>query len=188
MMAQEVGVSERTLRRAVARDLLHATPLDERTSAISPLERAYVRSHWNLVSRLLEALRKQPNVRLAVLYGSVARGEEREDSDLDLLVRLRRDDYGVRAELMDTLSQAADRQVQIVSLEQAEEAPLLLSDVLLDGRVLVDREGDWSRLRSRKRQILQRAREKDELLERLAWEMLEHPELVIGKGVRDGTR
>jgi len=36
--------------------------------------------------------RTQPNVRLAVLFGSVSRGDERPDSDVDLLVQFGRRD------------------------------------------------------------------------------------------------
>jgi predicted nucleotidyltransferase len=129
-----------------------------------------VRSHWPLVSRLLEALRKQPSVRLAVLFGSVARGSGRSDSDLDLLVRLRRDDYSVRTAVAEALQEASGRRVQLVSLSQAEEAPLLLADVLRDGRVLVDRDGDWPRLKRGERRIVSRARVEDERQQRLAWE------------------
>lgn len=169
-LAQEVGVHGRTLRRAAERGLLRASLRGAREVVIPPSERSYVRAQWPMMSRSLEALRKHPNVRLAVLFGSVARGSEQADSDLDVLVRLRRDDHRARAELIDALQEASGRRVQLVSLEQAEEAPLLLADVLGDGRVLVDRDGDWPRLKRRERQIISRAREEDERLQRLAWE------------------
>lgn len=170
VLAQEVGVHGRTLRRGAARGLLRATRRGAREVVIAPSERSYVRSHWRLVSRLLEALRKQPNVRLAVLYGSVARGSEGPDSDLDLLVRLRRDDYRARAEVVDALQEASGRRVQLVSVSQAEEAPLLLADVLRDGRVLVDRDGDWPRLKRGEQRIVSRARAEEDRQQRLAWE------------------
>jgi predicted nucleotidyltransferase len=140
-----------------------------------------------MLSRSLEALRKHPNVRLAVLFGSVARGSEQADSDLDVLVRLRRDDHRARADLVDALQEASGRRVQLVSLEQAEEAPLLLADVLSDGRVLVDRDGDWPRLRRRERQIVKRARAEDERLQRLAWEAPDALE-QIARRITAGSR
>jgi uncharacterized protein len=133
-------------------------------------ERSYVRSHWPLLSILLEALRKQPNVRLAVLYGSVARGEGGHDSDLDLLVELRRDDHLGHAEAVAALEDAVGRRVQLVSLDQAEEAPLLLADVIADGRVLVDRDQRWQRLRHREPSIVAASRLDDERRQRLAWD------------------
>jgi predicted nucleotidyltransferase len=169
-LGQEVGVHGRTLRRAAERGLLRAARRGAREVVIPPSERSYVRANWSLVSRLLEALRKQPNVRLAVLFGSVARGSQRPESDLDLLVRFRRDDHQARAELVDGLQEASGRRVQLVSVDQADEAPLLLADVLSVGRVLVDRDRDWPRLRRRERQIISRARAEDERVQRLAWE------------------
>jgi predicted nucleotidyltransferase len=169
-LAQEVGVHGRTLRRAAARGLLRAGRRGAREVTIPPSERSYVRARWQLLSRLLEALRTRPNARLAVVFGSVAGGTEQAESDLDVLVRLRIDDHRARAELVDGLQEASGRRVQLVSFEQAQEAPLLLADVLRDGRVLVDRDGDWSRLRRRERQIVGRAREEDERLQRAAWE------------------
>jgi predicted nucleotidyltransferase len=170
VLAREVGVHGRTLRRAAERGLVRAARRGAREVVIPPSERTYVRANWSLVSRLLEALRKQPNLRLAVLFGSVARGAQRPDSDLDLLVRFRRDDHRARADLVDAVHEASGRRVQLVSVEQAEGAPLLLADVLSDGRVLVDRDRDWPRLKRSERQINSRARAEDERLQRLAWE------------------
>jgi predicted nucleotidyltransferase len=187
VLAREVGVHGRTLRRGAARGLLRAARRGAREVVIPPSERSYVRSHWPLVSRLLEALRKQPNVRLAVLHGSVARGSEGPDSDLDLLVRLRRDDYGARAEVVDALQEAGGRRVQLVSVSQAEEAPVLLADVLRDGRVLVDRDGDWPRLKRGERRIVSRARAEEERQQRLAWEAPDALE-QIAHGLTLGSR
>lgn len=150
-------------------------------------ELAYVRRQWPLLSNLLEALRKQPNVRLAVLFGSAARGEERPESDLDLLVRLRRDDQETRAGIVDDLEAAGGRRVHLVSLAQAEEAPLLLADVLADGRVLVDRDGDWLRLEHRRPRIARRARAEDERLSELAWSAPEALE-EVRRGMTVGAR
>jgi predicted nucleotidyltransferase len=170
-LAQDVGVHGRTLRRAAARGLLRATRRGAREIVLPPSERNYVRTHWPLFNRVLEALRKQPNVRLAVMFGSVARGSERSGSDMDVLVSLRRDDHLARAELVDALQEVAGRRSQLVSLDQAEDSPLLLADVITDGRVLVDRDGEWPGLRRRERQIIERARAEDERLQRIAWEV-----------------
>jgi predicted nucleotidyltransferase len=169
-LAQEVGVHGRTLRRAAERGLLRGNRRGAREVVVPPSERRYVRAHWQLFRGLLEALRKQHNVRLAVLFGSVARGSAGPQSDLDLLVRLRRDDHVARAAVADALREASGRPVQLVSVTQAEGSPLLLADVLRDGRVLVDRDGDWRRLRRGERRTFGRARVEDERLQALAWE------------------
>jgi len=171
VLATDVGTSGRTLRRAMERGTIRCSRPSPRRVVVPVAERVYVREHWPLLSSLVEAMRTQPNVRLAVLYGSLARGEGRPESDLDLLVRLRDDTYLVRAELRDRLEEACGRRAEIVSLEQAESSPLLLGDALRDGRVLVDRDGDWPRLMRRSREIHRRARKEDERLEREAWQI-----------------
>jgi hypothetical protein len=50
----------------------------------------------------------------------------------------------------------------VVEFESAEESPLLLADVLHDGRVLVDRDSDWQRLKQRTRQINAAAKAENE--------------------------
>ena len=177
LLAEEVLVSGRTLRRAAGRGTIRCRRLGERRILLSPTEYQYVRSRWPLFARLLTVLRTLPNVRLAVLYGSVARGEEHDGSDLDLLVKLRRDDFQARAELRERLQAAAGRRAQLVGLGEAEQSSLLLSDALRDGRVLVDRDGDWQRLRRRERVIERRAREEDERLDEEAWSTLESLEV-----------
>jgi predicted nucleotidyltransferase len=126
---------------------------------------------------MLEELRTLPNVRLAVLFGSVARGEDHEGSDIDLLVVLRRDDSRARGEVSERLGGVTDRRVQLVGLNEAERAPLLLADVLRDGRVLVDRDAEWQRLKRRESSIQRRAREEDRRLEADAWAALDHLEV-----------
>ncbi|MFL5931043.1 MAG: type VII toxin-antitoxin system MntA family adenylyltransferase antitoxin [Gaiellaceae bacterium] len=169
-LAQEVGVHGRTLRRAAGRGLLKASRQGSRTVVLPASERSYVRIYWPLIAGLLETLRKQPNIRLAVLFGSVARGEAGQKSDLDLLVELRRDDYLAHAEVAAALEDATGRRVQTVTVNDAARAPLLLADVLRDGRVLVDRDDRWPMLKRRERAILASARRDDARRQRLAWE------------------
>lgn len=57
--------------------------------------------------------------------------------------------------------------MQAVSLENARRAPLVLADALRDGRVLVDRDGEWEKPSAAR--IQREARQADaELDERLA--------------------
>jgi hypothetical protein len=87
-LASDLGAQERTLRRAVAQGTLRANRTGPRRLELEHGEREYLRVHWPLLSALRRALRTEQRVRLAVLYGSIARGDEDEDSDLDLLVSL----------------------------------------------------------------------------------------------------
>jgi predicted nucleotidyltransferase len=182
-LARDVRVSGRTLRRAAERGTFLVHRPTPKKAIVPEGERLYVRKHWPLLSRLVAELRTSPNVRLAVLFGSAARGEQGADSDLDIAVRLRRDDHRRRSELAERLASASGCSVQLVSLEQLRDAPMLLADVLRDGRVLVDRDGEWVSVREGASAIAQRAREAEARVERDAWEL---PDALAG--VRRRTR
>ena len=149
LLAHEVGVHERTLRRAVAEGSLRAARPSPRTLDISLSEREYVRRSWKLLSALRAALRTEQNVRFALLFGSVARGTSAPGSDVDVLVALRDGRLERVVELSTKLTAATGRRVDVVRLVDAESEPSFLADVIADGRVLVDRERLWPRLRSR---------------------------------------
>ena len=166
MLAEEVETSERTLRRAANRGTIRVVRKSPRWTLVPSDEYEYVRRRWPLVRALLRELRTLPAVRLAVLFGSVARGTESPESDLDILVRLRSDGVDERAHVAERLEAAAGRSVQIVQLGDAESAPSLLLAVLQDGRVLVDRDGDWPKLKRRESRIGCDARRSDRQIER----------------------
>jgi predicted nucleotidyltransferase len=107
-----------------------------------------LRSQWPLLSTLRDALRTEPNVRLAVLFGSQATGAAVAGSDVDVLVVLSDPSAARLAELSGRVERRLDRDVQFVRIEEAERAPVLMSAALSDGRVLVDREGRWPELRA----------------------------------------
>jgi predicted nucleotidyltransferase len=150
-LAREVEVHERTLRRAVSGGLIRARRPSSHRLALSERETAWVRSHWPLVGRLLAALRTEPNVELGVLFGSVARGTDVEGlSDVDLLVELRRSSPGALEALRGRLGERVQANVELVPLEAARRDPILLSEVLRDGRPMVDRAGIWPGLQAQR--------------------------------------
>jgi uncharacterized protein len=146
LLATELGVNGRTLRRAAGDGAIRVTRLGPRRLKLSPAEESYVLHAWPLLGRLRALLRTERNVRLAVLFGSRARGDERPDSDVDLMVVFDEDTVVRQLELARRLEAALGLPVQIVSAEDARAAPVMLADAIEDGRVLVDRDGDWARL------------------------------------------
>lgn len=159
-LADELGTTDRTLRRAIEVGLVHANRPSPRKVQIGPEERVYLRSHWETLSRLREALRTEPSVRAAVLFGSVARGDSHGDSDLDLLVDFRDSSPGAWLDVRRRLEAATGRQIQFVSVDSAKKSPLLLSEILNDGRPLVDREDLWKSLQASKGSVERAARAK----------------------------
>jgi predicted nucleotidyltransferase len=157
-LAADLDVQERTLRRAVSQGTLRATRIGPRRLRLGLGEREYLATHWPLISGLRRALRNEHGVRLAVLYGSLARGDEDGGSDLDLLISLADDRPSAGLQLAVRLQRVAGRPVDVAQLERVEaDAPLLLDRVLDEGRVLVDRDGQWGLLRERHGGIRARA-------------------------------
>lgn len=158
-LALELGAEERTLRRALVDGALRARRPGPRRLRLEPGEHEYLGSHWSLISELRRALRTEWAVRLAVLYGSLARGDEDSGSDLDLLVESVDGRSAAGFGLTQRLEAISGRRVDIARLDRVEaQAPLLLDRVLDEGRVLVDREELWPPMRERRRAIRARAR------------------------------
>jgi predicted nucleotidyltransferase len=109
-------------------------------------------------------------VRLAVLFGSMATGEDGPESDIDLLVDHKTGDILQLLQLQRRLhSHLGGRDVHLVLLSDAENAPALLADVLDEGRVIVDRGGHWRTLTRRDEEILKAAAAEDEVTGEAAW-------------------
>lgn len=92
------------------------------------------------------ALQADPDVCLAVVFGSSARGTESESSDLDIGVS------GVPPQrlpaLSVSLSRLARREVDLIPLDSAP--PLLRFEIARDGVLLTEREaGLWSTFQAR---------------------------------------
>jgi len=162
MLAMELQADERSLRRAVEVGVLRFQRPSPRRIEISEAEKDYLRSHWSTLSALRAALRTEPNVRTAVLFGSVARGTETEESDLDLLVKFDDDSIAAAAGLEARLGLRLGREIQVVRWAEAKAKPTFLLTILEEGRPLVDRDGSWARVgghrgRLRKQAIARRA-------------------------------
>lgn len=161
LLADQVGVNERTLRRAVNQGTLRAERPTPRQLTISTAEKQYVRRSWPLLATLRAALRTEAGVRFALLFGSAARGEDEAHSDLDLLVEMREPTLERAVDLSTKLEGLVGRRVDIVLLDDAEKDPRLLGDAVRDGRVLVDREDLWAKLDERKESLRRQGREQD---------------------------
>jgi predicted nucleotidyltransferase len=99
-----------------------------------------------LAARLEHALAGRAGVRLAVLFGSEARGTARDDSDVDVAVDAPGgDEIALAAELCDALG----REVDVVSLGDAS-IPLLHA-IVRDGVVVTRRGGGRGRCGGRTR-------------------------------------
>jgi predicted nucleotidyltransferase len=160
-LAGEVGVNERTLRRAVNEGTLKASRPSPRKLELPLSEDLYVRSHWPLIAKLRAALRTERNVRFAMLFGSAARGEDTERSDVDVIADLRDSSLDQIFDLERKLEGAVGKSVDVIRLEDAEGDPTFLANALDVGRVLADRRGTWPGLMDRLPGLRRRGRRRD---------------------------
>ncbi len=160
-LAREVGVNERTLRRAVNEGAVKARRLSPRKLELPFSEDRYVRAHWPLIAKLRETLRTKHNVRFAMLFGSAARGDDTETSDVDVIADLRDSDFMREIDLALRLEEAVGRSVDVVDLKDAEDDPTFLAMALEDGRVLIDRGSVLRRLRAEEASLRRRGRRRD---------------------------
>jgi predicted nucleotidyltransferase len=101
---------------------------------------------------LLESLRQCaasiPEVRLAVLFGSVARGKATRRSDVDIGVAVEPNASAVRRNVQAELERAAGRSLDIVFLDGAP--PLLRFEISKDGVLLFQKEDHlWTDFKTR---------------------------------------
>ena len=89
---------------------------------------------------IVAALRSGPPVRLAILFGSTARGTQRIDSDIDIGIVPKDPELPLNEELtlQTELSRVSGRQVDLVRLDRA--STLLRWQVVRYGRALVEAE------------------------------------------------
>lgn len=160
-LARELGVSERTLRRAANDGGLRVHRPSPRVLRLPLAESAYIRRRWPLLAAMRSALRTERNVRFALLFGSAATGEDSDGSDVDVIVGLRDPSLDRVLDLERKLAAAVGRPVDVVRLEDAEAQPAFLSGALDTGRVLVDREKAWQRLRRRATALRRTGRKRD---------------------------
>jgi predicted nucleotidyltransferase len=157
-LARELGVDARTLRRAAADGTIRSERISARRHRIEEDERRYATGHWQLLAAVRRALRTEPNVRLAVLYGSFARGDDTADSDLDVLVSLGEDRPDAAVKLAVRLERMVGREVDVARLNRVQDtAPLLLLRAIDEGRVVLDRDNEWAGLTTRRSEIARRA-------------------------------
>jgi predicted nucleotidyltransferase len=143
LLANQVGASERTLRRAVSEGTIRGTRPSPRRLKLSATEKEYVLRRWGLLAQLRMAFRTEPSVRFALLFGSTARGDDSDDSDIDLLIQAKDPSLVRRVDLELKLEGLLGRAVETVDLEDAADSPLLLADAAREGRVIVDRDQIW---------------------------------------------
>jgi predicted nucleotidyltransferase len=156
-VAERLACSERTLRRCINDGLLRGRRLGPRSVELPWEEQRYAETHWDLLQLLRAGLRTERSVRLAVLFGSAATGEDTPESDVDVLAAFDQPGGLSALRVATRLRRLVGRRVDVVTLTQARDQPSLLADALEDGRVLIDRDGVWASVIGQRDDLLRRA-------------------------------
>ena len=99
-------------------------------------------------TRLREVLIRFPMLVLAVLFGSVAQGRQRKDSDLDIGVAANRAlTAAQRISIIDALAEHTGRPIDLIDLQAVAEP--LLGQIVRHGRRLFGSDSAYGRLISR---------------------------------------
>ncbi|HSG41218.1 MAG TPA: nucleotidyltransferase domain-containing protein [Thermoanaerobaculia bacterium] len=102
----------------------------------------------SIEDRLRQCVSSLPEVKLAVLFGSTARGQAGPRSDVDLGVLLDPDTPEVRSKVEAELWGAADRTLDLIFLDKAP--PLLRFEIARDGVVLHQQQDHlWTDFKTR---------------------------------------
>ena len=102
----------------------------------------------DLLDRLRERAASLPELKLAVLFGSTARGQARKGSDVDLALLVDPDAPEARLRALIELERAAGREVDPVFVNEAP--PLLRFEIARDGVLILEREeGLWAGVKAR---------------------------------------
>jgi predicted nucleotidyltransferase len=81
----------------------------------------------------------ETGIRLALIFGSLAKGRARNDSDVDVAVAADRPlDIGTKMRLIEQLAVLTGRPIDLVDLQAADG--LILKQVLVEGRLLFCRD------------------------------------------------
>lgn len=156
-MARDLGTTDRTLRRVAGGGAVAGRKSIGGHWRLPPSEQAWLRDHWTLLSDLRRALRVEPSVRAAILFGSTARGTDHPSSDIDLIVDLASDDPLAVGRLRRRLTNKLGRKLDLFRLDDLEAEPEVLLPLLDYARPVVDRDLVWPRLINRRRNLKLRA-------------------------------
>ncbi len=92
-----------------------------------PTEREAILSPVRMV---LNELRDLGKVRVAVLYGSFAKGNPHTRSDIDLAVYLRAADESEEIDLIDRILMASHKEISLLRLDDDNESPFIVQEAL----------------------------------------------------------
>ncbi len=93
------------------------------------------------LKEVLQKLRSDGKVLVAILYGSYARGTPHKRSDIDLAVFIHAMNEKEETDIIDKILMSTERQVSILRLDDEDESPFVVQEAL-KGIPLVEPDSD----------------------------------------------
>lgn len=87
--------------------------------------------------QVLERLKEQGTLRIALLFGSYARGEAHARSDIDLAIYLEPADAEEEMVLIDAILMSCEKTIGLLRLDNDEESPFIVQEAL-KGKHLIE--------------------------------------------------
>ena len=79
---------------------------------------------------ILYKLRREGKVKIALLYGSYAKGTSHKRSDIDLALSIRAENMAEEMEIIDKILMSVERDISILRLDDEDEFPLVINEAL----------------------------------------------------------
>jgi predicted nucleotidyltransferase len=153
-LARELGTTDRTLRRLAEVGTIHSGRPRAGLRKVLQDEETYLRDHWHLLSALRAALRTEPKVIAALLFGSNATGADLPESDVDLVVAMEGEPtLRELNQLRRRIATRIGRPVDLFNLEDLAAETDRLVPVIDQARPIVDRAYVWPRLVAYRRRL-----------------------------------
>jgi len=143
-LADELGISDRTARRAAALGLIRGARSTPRDFLVFRGEAEYLRENWAWLEPARRAVRRLPGVSFAAVWRAAAASQTRDPDRIDLVVASAVPQLGP---LQIRLSRALGRPVTMTPLPWVLDQPAAIVELVDHGRVLVDLADHWRRLK-----------------------------------------
>jgi predicted nucleotidyltransferase len=93
------------------------------------------------VESVLQQLRREGKVLVALLYGSFHKGTHHHRSDIDLALFIRASNEEEEIDIVDRILMSSDREISILRLDDTDESPFIVQEAL-KGKHLVEPDED----------------------------------------------
>jgi uncharacterized protein len=82
------------------------------------------------LKKILEGLKGEGKIRIALLYGSYHRGDRHSRSDIDLAIYLNPMDEREEIEVIDKILMSSQAEISILRLDDQDESPFVVQEAL----------------------------------------------------------